>query len=91
MLRGGERRGQPLPLGATFFFIDFFRKYRYYASMMTVDIDKRYVRVTNRERPGFVEFDFAIGDPELALEMILPTAAFTEFCAANSVVLLADE
>ena len=56
-----------------------------------MDIDKRYVRVTNAERPGFVEFDFAIGDPEIALEMILPTPAFAEFCAANSVVLLTDE
>lgn len=56
-----------------------------------MDIDKRYVRVTNTERPGFVEFDFAIGDPEIALEMILPTLAFAEFCAANSVVLLTDE
>lgn len=80
---GGQPRRDPL-------FIDFFRKNRYYCAM-TMDIDKRYVRVTNRERPGFVEFDFAIGDPELALEMILPTPAFDEFCAANSVVLLTDE
>ena len=58
---------------------------------MVMDLDKRYVRVTNRERSGFVEFDFAIGDPDVALEMILPTAAFAEFCAAHSVVLLADE
>ena len=58
---------------------------------MVMDLDKRYVRVTNRERPGFVEFDFAIGDPDVALEMILPMAAFAEFCAAHAVVLLADE
>ncbi len=51
----------------------------------------RYVQVTSRDRPGFVEFRFAIGDPELYLEMILPDRAFAEFCRFNQAVLLPEE
>ncbi|NNL84225.1 MAG: phenol hydroxylase [Myxococcales bacterium] len=40
---------------------------------------RRYVRVTAR-RKGLVEFEFSLGDPSVALEMILPEAAFSEFC-----------
>ena len=52
---------------------------------------KRYVRITNNDRPGFVEFNFSIGDPSLYLEMILPSDAFTEFCLSNQVTFLTDE
>ncbi len=52
---------------------------------------KRYVRITSRDRPGFVEFNFSLGDPALYLEMILPTAAFTEFCRDNQVTFLGDK
>ena len=52
---------------------------------------KRYVRVTSRDRPGFVEFHFSLDDPSLYLEMILPVAAFTEFCRSNQVTFLSDE
>ncbi|MGE0482541.1 MAG: phenol hydroxylase subunit [Gammaproteobacteria bacterium] len=39
-----------------------------------------FVRVTNPDHKGFVEFQFSIGDPKLYLEMTLPPAAFDEFC-----------
>ena len=52
---------------------------------------KRYVRITSRDRPGFVEFHFSLDDPTLYLEMILPTGAFTEFCRSNQVTFLSDE
>lgn len=58
---------------------------------MPMNTPPRYVRVTSKERPGFVEFQFAIGDPELYLEMILPDQAFAEFCRFNQAVLLPDE
>jgi phenol hydroxylase P0 protein len=32
-----------------------------------------------------VAFEFAIGWPELAVELLLPAPAFDEFCAANGV------
>ena len=51
----------------------------------------RYVRITSRDRPGFVEFNFSIGDPSLYLEMILPVGAFNEFCSSNQVTFLTDE
>ncbi|TSE20386.1 Phenol hydroxylase subunit [Tepidimonas aquatica] len=52
-----------------------------------VDITRRFVRVT-AERGAFVEFDFAIGWPELSVELVLPRAAFEEFCARNAVTFL---
>ena len=53
--------------------------------------EARYVRVTNRSRHGFVEFQFSIGDPSLYLEMTLPPKAFAEFCKAQNVRMLGDE
>jgi phenol hydroxylase P0 protein len=44
-----------------------------------------WVRVTRCRADGFVEFDFAIGDPELSVDLILPAAAFEEFCVVNRV------
>lgn len=52
---------------------------------------QRYVRITNEDHNGFVEFDFAIGDPSIFLEMILPQAAFVEFCDDNQVLRLTPE
>lgn len=51
----------------------------------------KWVRVTCRRPDGFVEFDFAIGDPDLSVDLILPSAAFDEFCAANRVRHLSAE
>ena len=51
----------------------------------------RYVYITSRNRPGFVEFNFSIGDPSLYLEMILPVEAFNDFCKSNQVTFLTDE
>lgn len=49
------------------------------------DTTRRYVRVTGERENGFIEFDFAVGEPEIFVEMILPPAAFAEFCDANRV------
>ena len=54
--------------------------------LTVVNATTRYVRVTSEARSGFVEFQFSIGDPTLYLEMILPKAAYAEFCATNQVV-----
>ena len=48
-----------------------------------IDIFRRFVRVTRRRPDGFVEFDFAMGEPELFVELVLPDEAFQAFCAAN--------
>lgn len=52
---------------------------------------QRYVRVTNADHNGYVEFQFSIGDPGLYLEMTLPPAAFAEFCTTNAAIHLSDE
>lgn len=57
----------------------------------TLDPTLRFVRVRHRRPNGLVEFDFAIGEPELFVEMILPSAAFTDFCTHQHAELLADE
>ncbi|MHA3058731.1 phenol hydroxylase subunit [Acinetobacter sp. ANC 5584] len=44
-----------------------------------------YVHITGTQRNRFVEFEFSIGDPELAVEMIMPFAAFEEFCQRHHV------
>ena len=48
-----------------------------------------FVRLRKVRGDGFVEFDFAIGEPELSVELVLPVAAFHEFCRANHVTQIA--
>lgn len=56
-----------------------------------IDEQKRYVRVRRLVKDRFVEFDFAIGDPTLYVELILPKAAFDSFCHHNKVTRMTDE
>lgn len=51
----------------------------------------KYVRVRSPEHARFVEFDFAIGDPSLFVELIMPQGAFEHFCKANDVVFMTAE
>lgn len=55
---------------------------------LAVDTSRRFVRVTERRGDGLVAFEFAIGWPELSVELLLPAAAFAEFCERNQVQLL---
>lgn len=50
------------------------------------DLRRRYVRLLQVRSDGFVEFEFAIGEPELAVELILPADAYREFCRNNGVI-----
>jgi phenol hydroxylase P0 protein len=50
-----------------------------------MDLNRRRVRITQVTASGFVEFEFSIADPQLSVELILPLAAFGEFCRANRV------
>ena len=50
-----------------------------------LDTEQRYVRVTGERAGGFVEFDYAVGDPELFVEMILPRHDYEAFCVINHV------
>lgn len=51
----------------------------------------RYVRVRSTSDAKFVEFDFAINDPNLFVELVLPKDAFRAFCEKNSVVMMTQE
>ncbi len=52
---------------------------------------RHFVHITSEKRAGFVEFNFSINDPNLFLEMILPTKAFDEFCKMNDVIFLSPD
>ena len=53
-----------------------------------LDTRRRFVRLRRERANGLVEFDFAIGEPELFVELILGRAAFDEFCANQRVEML---
>ncbi len=53
-----------------------------------LDTSRKFVRLIERRPDGFVEFEFAIGEPELYAEMLLPAEAYEAFCEANHVTLL---
>jgi phenol hydroxylase P0 protein len=55
---------------------------------MAFDPQRKFVHVTELRPDGFVEFDFAIGEPELFVEMIMPSSVFDDFCAMNKVTFL---
>lgn len=52
------------------------------------DTEKRFVRLTRIRHDGFVEFEFEVGDPGLALDLIMPVHAYRAFCNANRVAFL---
>lgn len=54
-----------------------------------LDTRRRFARLRRERANGLVEFDFAIGEPELFVELILARAAFDEFCANQQVEMLA--
>ena len=51
----------------------------------------RFVRVKDVTENQLVEFDFAIGEPDLFVELILPKQAFEEFCRTQNVMMMTDE
>jgi len=57
----------------------------FHTETSAADITRKFVRVTERRDDGFVAFEFSIGWPELAVELLLPAPAFEEFCDANHV------
>lgn len=55
------------------------------------DLTRRYVRVIEARDDGLVAFAFSVGEPDMAVELMMPQAAFGEICSANQVVLLHGE
>ena len=52
------------------------------------DLARRTVRITERRADGLVAFEFSIGWPDLVVELLMPAAAFDEFCAAQRAQLI---
>lgn len=50
-----------------------------------------FVRLLGTKRSEFVEFAFSIGDPDLAVELVLPFEEFLEFCRKYDVDFLEPE
>lgn len=51
----------------------------------------RYVRFGRLNDKGFAEFSFGVGSPDLMAELVMPLAAYREFCRVNKVVYLTRE
>lgn len=52
---------------------------------------KRYIRVRSQPGDRFIEFDFAIDQPELFVELIMPRSVFEIFCLEQSVIEMSEE
>ncbi len=49
------------------------------------DVERRYIRIVETHANGMVEFEFAVGEPGLFVEMVMPKAQFDDFCAQQGV------
>jgi phenol hydroxylase P0 protein len=50
--------------------------------------EKRFVRFIEKRDDGFVEFEFAVGEPEIFAEMILKAEDYEIFCKEQGVVMI---
>lgn len=55
------------------------------------DLTRKYVRVLRESADGMVAFEFAIGWPDLAVELAMPRPMFEQFCERQQVQRLADD
>ena len=51
------------------------------ASAAALSGERCFVRVTGTRADRFVEFEFAIGDPDMAVELVMQFEQFRQFCA----------
>ncbi len=49
------------------------------------DVQRRFVRIVQEHASGMVEFEFAVGEPELFVEMVMPRPEFEQFCRDQGV------
>ncbi len=53
-----------------------------------LDVNRKFVRLTGPQAGPWVNFEFAIGDPALFVEMRLPREGFAAFCQQHQVEML---
>lgn len=49
------------------------------------DIQSRFIRIVAEHASGLVEFEFAVGEPELFVEMVMQREQFDDFCRMQGV------
>jgi len=59
--------------------------------LSTRGLGQAYVRVTGTRLDRYVEFEFSVNDADLTVELILPFAAFDEFCRQRGATVLPPE
>ncbi|WP_121628531.1 phenol hydroxylase subunit [Poseidonibacter antarcticus] len=52
---------------------------------------KKFVQIIELRNDGFVEFNFAVGEAVMNVELLLPYKAFIEFCQNNRVSFFTKE
>lgn len=50
-----------------------------------VDLSAKFIRILEISSKGLVSFEFSIGWPDLLVELLLPRAAFFEFCQVQKI------
>ena len=55
------------------------------------DPRRRFVRLVREREDGFIEFQFAVGDPALRVELILGRVAYEWFATQPGVELLPED
>jgi len=58
---------------------------------LNCDLSRKFVRVLHERPDGLVAFEFAIGWPDLAVELAMPRPLFEEFCRRQQVERLFDD
>lgn len=53
--------------------------------------EKKFIQIMEIRDDGFVEFNFAVGEAAMNVELILPYKAFIEFCQNNRVSFFTEE
>lgn len=55
------------------------------------DQNQARVRILGTRSGRFIEFEYALGDGMLAVELIMPPLAFKEFCEARKAIIVPPE
>lgn len=53
--------------------------------------EKKFVQIISIKDNGFVEFNFAVGEAVMNVELLLPYKAFIDFCQNNRVSFFTKE
>lgn len=54
-------------------------------NLATFNPERKFVRLIETHANGLVEFEFAVGEPGLFVELLMSRSAFDEFCAMHQV------